>query len=274
MTEARATDFLKALTAVIITGGSSGIGNQLLKAITKLNSVARLCNLSRRKPADTFSQDRLTSFPVNLDNPLGQQEAVKAVRKWLAEEAPEGPLLLINNAGFGSYGPFPSGDPDRQASMVALNALAPVALTGGLLGDLTQRGGGILNIASVAGFQPVPQMSTYAATKSFLLHWSIGLAYDLKPMGVRVSCVCPGPTRTDFFEAARMRGEFDGAKVPFSQSAEEVALASLDAINRRRKVVVTGWTNQITALAASMLPRSWTARLAVTAMKGLRPTET
>lgn len=265
------SSFGNALTAVIITGGSSGIGASLITAIKNLTRDVAVCNLSRRNPNDFLSIDRLTHFSVNLAIRAETDLAVENVRKFLREEVPSGPLLLVNNAGFGSYGDFSDQDPERQIDMAEVNMRAPVQITGGIMPDLLARGGGVLNVASTAAFQPTPSMATYGATKSFLMHWSLGLAEELKDSPVRVTCLCPGPTETEFFRAAGIQKSNDDRAIPFSQTADEVARTALAALEKRKPLVVSGGTNKLLVGASQCLPRTWTAKMAAAAMKQFRP---
>ena len=121
------------------------------------------------------------------------------------DEVSEGAIILINNSGFGDYGPMDLLDRDKQLNMMDLNMRAPVDLTLRLLPQLKERGGAVVNIASTAAFQPTPFMATYGSTKAFVLHWTLALTEDLKRTGVRVLAVCPGPTRSNFFRAAGLR---------------------------------------------------------------------
>jgi short-subunit dehydrogenase len=117
--------------------------------------------------------------------------------------------LLVNNAGFASYGPFADEDPDRLAREIQLNCSALVALTARLLPPMLARGrGGVLNVASTAGFQPVPTMAVYGASKAFVLSFTEALWAETRASGVRVLALCPGPTQTRFFETAGNGKEF------------------------------------------------------------------
>lgn len=152
--------------------------------------------------------------------------------------------------------------------MINLNTLAPVALMARLLPILRERGGAVLNVASVAGFLPTPYLATYGATKAFLLHWSLALGEELRSEGIRVTTLCPGPTQTRFFaEAGFAEPPATGYA---SQSAEEVAIAALRGIARGKRLVVTGLQNRLVFGLAQMLPRGFAAGLSGRVLRRLR----
>jgi len=162
--------------------------------------------------------------------------------------------LLVNNAGFASNGAFLALDGAREVEMVKLNALTPLLLAQQLLPSMvSSRRGGIINISSIAAFQPVPFMATYAGTKAFLLTWSESLAEELRGSGVHVLAVCPGPVRTEFFEVAGVDSMM--ARLPHMMSADELAARALDAFDDGRAVLTPGWFNWLTMMAPRFFPR-------------------
>ena len=165
-----------------------------------------------------------------------------------------GRILLINNSGFGGYGPFPEPSLEHQLEMIDVNVKAVVALTALLLPRLRERGGVIATVASTAAFQPTPTMATYGATKAFVLAWSLALNEELRGSGVRAIALCPGPTATHFFQRAGM----NEGSVPawMSQSADEVVRESLEAMARGKPFVVTGWLNTLSSVSASLAPKA------------------
>jgi short-subunit dehydrogenase len=168
--------------------------------------------------------------------------------------------LLINNSGFGSLGCFLESDLKQQVEMVDVNIRAVVDLTARLLPTIVSRGGGVINLASTAAFQSTPGMATYGATKAFLLHWSVALREEMKPHGVRVVAVCPGPTSTGFGARAGL-----GPKtVPsvLGQTPQEVAAIALRGFAADRAIVVCGFKNRGLAWFASHAPRSLSAHIA------------
>jgi uncharacterized protein len=257
--------------AVVLTGGSSGIGRALLELIQKISPKTVLCNLSRSEflPSEKGSAGRpVAHFSTDLTDREALSVSVKKVLKYLEAEKPQGPVWLVNNSGFGSYGPFAEQNVERQGRMVDLNVRAVVELTGAFLPLLREHGGVVLTVASTAAFQPVPQMAVYGATKSFVLHWSLALDEELRGSGVRSLCVCPGPTRTEFFRSA---GFTERPEVPGpSMSAEAVAQRMWAGARRGRRVIVPGWSNRLLISSGALLPKTLQARLAGMIMKRLR----
>jgi short-subunit dehydrogenase len=165
---------------------------------------------------------------------------------------------LINNAGFGSMGDFEKLDPARELEMVELNVRTLVDMTHRFLLPMRERKQGtIINVASTAGFQPVPFMATYAATKAFILSFSEALWEENRPHGVHVMALCPGVTETNFFAAARM----DRPPMRGSQTPEEVVETALRGLRRRKSSIISGWPNRLTFLAVRLLPRSLVLRI-------------
>lgn len=263
---------LEPYSEAVITGGSSGIGAGLCAALLTLKSDLRLCNLSRRNPPSfSTSENRLFHHPVNLADGEALAAAASAVESWLGLAFGGGKLLLINNAGFGSYGPFEVQEAERQTAMVDVNARAVVDLTHRLLPALKARGGTIVNVASTAAFQPLPGMATYAATKAFLLHWSVALDAELRPHGVRSIALCPGPTETDFFKAAGLRKATSAEEnIPFSQSVDDVVATTLKALARGKPIAVSGLSNKLTAFLGARVPKTWAAAIGARLMRRLR----
>ena len=252
----------------IITGGSSGIGETIIQVIRRLGAESLVFNLSRNNPA-TFSNDpNLLHIECNLANPDHRKRAFAKLREHIADHPHSGPILLVNNAGQGSYGPIAESSPAALLSSLELNINAAVELTSCLLPELLQRGGDILNIASTTAFQPTPYMATYGAAKTFLLHWTLALNEELRDTPVRAVTVCPGPTRTRFFENAGA----DPSKLSAQAlaSPEEVAERAFRALRRGSPLVVCGLLNQILASIACRLPKPLAARLASHLIQRLR----
>jgi short-subunit dehydrogenase len=118
--------------------------------------------------------------------------------------------------------------------------------------------GTIINVASTAGFQPVPFMATYAATKAFVLSFSEAISEENRPFGIHVMALCPGVTETGFFEAARM----DRPPMRSSESPEEVVDTALRGLKRNKSSIISGWVNQLMILAIRFTPRSLVLRVA------------
>lgn len=258
----RLTDFSR----VIITGASSGIGKEFLKTITSLNPCPPVCNLSRTNPAQNSSISRFFHISCDLSDPQDAARGAQEALQW-AKRAGDGPLLLINNSGFGSYGPFPAPSGDHHLRMIELNVRAPVRLTACLESELTRFGGAVVNIASTAAFQPTPYLSTYGATKAFLLSWSLGLSEDWRGRGIAVLAVCPGPTSTNFFSAAGFEQPPVGKG---GLTAARVVADTASALARGKPLVVCGMGNKILAAASSRLPKALGTRMTALLLRRLR----
>jgi short-subunit dehydrogenase len=259
---------LKNFSAVIITGGSSGIGKSFIELCWKLRPDLAFCNLSRREPAMGGMQLNLRHVACDLSEPAQIGRALDQIADFLGSRAPSGKILLVNNSGFGAYGPFPDPSVDHQLEMLDVNVRAVLQLTGGLLPAIKERGGAVVTVASTAAFQPTPFLSAYGASKSFLLHWSLALNEELRGTGVSALAVCPGPTSTDFFRRAGL----EEGDVPsfMGESSGQVAIATLKALGSGKAMVVSGLVNKVMAALASKLPKPLVARMAGIALKRYR----
>jgi hypothetical protein len=169
--------------------------------------------------------------------------------------------LLINNAGFGLIGQFATLDAKRERQMIDLNVGTLTDLCRAVAPQMIKRkSGGILNVASTAAFQPGPKMAVYFATKAFVLSLSEALHEELKPHGVSVTCLCPGPTRTEFGEVAGFGG--NGLFDRVAMDSPAVVKAGLDGLDRNKAVVVPGWMNKVTASSGRFAPRSVVRKIA------------
>ena len=247
------------MNTTLITGASSGIGAAFAR---KFAALGRNVFLVAR------SEDKL----ITLCNELGRMSGIRAQYVALDLTEPDAPArlfeeskkrgleidMLINNAGFGSMGYFSNLDSAREVEMIDLNIRALVDITHRFLIPMRERKQGtIINVASTAGFQPVPFMATYAATKAFVLSFSEALSEENRPFGIHVMALCPGVTETNFFEAARM----DRPPMRGSQTPEEVVDAALRGMKRHKSSIISGWTNKLVAFAVRLFPRSVVLRL-------------
>jgi short-subunit dehydrogenase len=241
----------------LVTGASAGLGVEFARQLSKRGH--RLVLAARRK-------ERLEE----LARELGNARAVAidlstkgATAKLLADLEANGESvdLLVNNAGFGLIGRFAELDAKRQRQMIDLNV--------GTLTDLcrevapamiARRSGAILNVASTAAFQAGPKMAVYFATKAFVLSLSEALHEELKRDDIKVSCLCPGPTRTEFGEVAGFGGNAMFDKV--AMTAEKVVEAGLDGLDRNKAVVIPGLLNKAGAMGTRFAPRSTVRKIA------------
>lgn len=253
------------MNTTLITGASSGIGAAFAR---KLAARGRNVLLVAR------SEDKL----IALCNELGRLTSIRAQYVAIDLQQPDAPSqlfeetrkrelevdMLINNAGFGSMGDFAKLDLQRELDMIQLNVRALVELTQMFLLPMRQRNRGtIINVASTAAFQPVPYMSTYAATKAFVLSFSEALWDENRMHGIHVMALCPGVTETNFFEAAGI----NRPPMRTVQTPEEVVETALRALPRKKSLVISGWANWFVVEAERLLPRSAVTKVAGNALR-------
>ena len=254
------------MNATLITGASSGIGEVFAR---------RLAARGRNVLLVARSEDKL----ITLCNELGRSNSIRAQYVALDLSLPESPArlfdeaekrgltidLLVNNAGFGSFGDFSKADLARELNMIDLNVKSLVELTYRFLQPMRARKqGAIINVASTAAFQGVPFMTTYAATKAFVLSFSEALWEENRAFGIKVMALCPGVTETNFFEAAR--GEKPPARA--SQTPEEVVDTALRGLARGKSHIISGWINRVMTESERLAPRSLVTRMAGRMMRG------
>ncbi|MGH6729263.1 MAG: SDR family NAD(P)-dependent oxidoreductase, partial [Sphingomicrobium sp.] len=185
-----------------------------------------------------------------------------AVARLMADLAKAGEEvdLLVNNAGFGLVGRFATLDAARQREMIDLNIGALTDLCRAVApGMIERRGGAILNLASTAAFLAGPGMAVYFATKAYVLSFTEALHEELQPHGIRVSVLCPGPTRTEFGAVAGYGGHPVADRM--GMDAAPVVALGLKALERNQAVMVTGAANKIIAWATRFIPRSWLRKI-------------
>ncbi len=265
------SEALQPYSAVIVTGGSSGIGKSFIELSAKLKPDLIICNLSRRSPEKNtweIAGIKLNHFGCDLGRPEDVERVAGEVVAFLDREVPAGRVLLINNSGFGAFGHFPEPNLPRQLEMIDLNVRAVVDLTGRLLPGLRSRGGAILNIASTVAFQPTAYAATYGASKAFVLHWTLALNEELRGSGVRALAVCPGTTSTEFFRTAGLGA--GAVAESLSMSTEAVVSCALRALGAGRSQVVPGWLNKLYTFAGSKLPKPFATRIAAMMLRRFR----
>lgn len=212
----------------------------------------------RREQLETLANALGNARAVGMD--LGQPGAAAALMSDLAAHD-EHCQVLINNAGFGLWGKFATLDGPRQRAMIDLNCGTLVELTHMVLAPMLERGdGAILNVASTAAFQPGPGMAVYFATKAFVLSFSEALHEEVTGKGVRVTALCPGPTRTEFGEIAGFKG--NGAFDKLSARSEDVVAMGLKALDKGKAVAIPGLVNKAGAQGHRLMPRWLLRRIA------------
>lgn len=241
----------------LVTGASAGLGVEFARQLSRRGH--RLVLAARRK-------DRLEALARELGNARAvaiDLSRMDAAAKLLGDIDANGETvdLLINNAGFGLIGRFDALDARRQRQMIDLNVGALTGLCRAVApAMIARKSGAILNVASTAAFQPGPKMAVYFATKAFVLSLSEALHEELKRHGIKVTCLCPGPTRTEFGAVAGFRGNslFDR----LAMGPAEVVEAGLAGLDRNKAVVITGLVNKLGALSTRFAPRSAIRKIA------------
>jgi uncharacterized protein len=242
----------------LITGASSGIGADVARSLARrghgVTLVARREERLRELADELRSQCEVRVETVASD--LGDRDARDKMLRELAQLAVN-VEVLVNNAGFGSGGRFQDLDPKREAEMVRLNCEAVVALCGRFVPEMVRRGrGAILNVASMAAFQPLPRQATYSATKAFVLAFNDALHADLSGTGVTTTALCPGPVRTEFADSAGIGEEAESVPEMMWEESPDVAEAGVRGLERGKRVVVPGGVlNRATALGGQHVPR-------------------
>jgi short-subunit dehydrogenase len=236
----------------LVTGASAGIGTEFARQLAPDRDLVLVARDAARLEALAKELREACGAEVEvLAADLVDPDRLAAVEARLADR--DRPIdLLVNNAGFGTVGPFHELPVDGEDRMVRLNVLALVRLAHACAAPMVERGsGGILNIASLGGLAPVPRMATYGATKAFVVSFSQALHEELLGTGVRVSCLCPGFTRTEFQERAGVTG---GGPAMLWADAPAVARAGLCGLAKNRALVVHGAINSTAATLTKLSP--------------------
>jgi uncharacterized protein len=246
----------------LITGASGGIGEALARLLAAggadvvlvARSVGKLTAL-----AEELSRGHGVRATV-VSEDLSAADAAQRIARRLTEQniAVD---MLVNNAGFATYGPFIETSADEEAQLLQVNIVALTALTKQFLPAMVRRGRGrVLNVASTAAFQPGPLMAVYYASKAYVLSFSEALSNETEGTGVTVTCLCPGLTRTGFQARAQMHESklFSTLNV---MSAQDVARAGYDGMMAGRAIVIPGLSNKIGVQAIRFAPRALVRRL-------------
>ena len=246
----------------LITGASAGLGLEFARALHARG--ANLILVARREPqlkslASQLNQNRPDSVTYHCVDLSALSDGAKS-RDKLLDELDRTPLdILVNNAGFGSFGEFDLLPLERELQMVSLNISATLILLHKIIPQMkARRSGGIISVSSIAGFQPLPYMATYAATKAFNFWHSLALREELRAYGVRMTILCPGPTATEFGSASLVPGERLSA---YHDRADKVVASTLNAYLAGRAFVVPGFRSSLFGLIARLTPKSFSTRV-------------
>ncbi len=254
----------------LITGASSGIGAAFARELASRGMTPILVARST-EALDTLAEEIRSRHDVPVHvvrQDLRNSDAAAELVGQVAERGLEVDLL-INNAGFMTHGAFESLAPASEQAEIAVNVAAVVGLTHAFLpGMLTRQKGAVINVASVAGFQPIPYLAVYAATKAFVISFSVALWEECRDRNVCVMALCPGTTATQLFE----RAEAPEAALGKPRTAEQVVVSALAGLDKKRSLVVDGLKNSLLSHGPRLIPRWFAAKCAGKAVRPRRAT--
>jgi len=254
----------------VITGASSGLGALFAEQLAARGMPLLLAGRNEVRLQEVRQRVLAQSPDIAVELAVGDLGTSAGIDHLIDALGDREVSVLVNNAGFGTYGPVADVDADRERELVAVNVDALVRLTHAVLPGMMERGrGGILNVASTIAFQPAPYQATYGASKAFVLSFSEALWAETKGSGVKVTALCPGPTRTGFVDALAADVS-DVAIYKHLGPPEPVVAAGLRGLDRGRAVIVPGARNWLLANIGGMTP-GWIATFFSGRM--LRPAE-
>jgi uncharacterized protein len=242
----------------LITGASKGIGKAIAEKLASrgydLLLVARSTDLLKQVSSEIHAKTNQNCHWLDID--LADTEAAEKVYAWCIRNQFK-ISILVNNAGYGLSGHFEKYSTGEHADMLQVNIITLTKLTRLFLPDLMdQKESYILNIASTAAYQSVPLLTAYAASKAYVLSFSRGLYQELRNTPVSVTCICPGPTDTNFVNRAQIGTKGQKAAEKFNMTPEKVAGIAVESMFRRRPEVITGGLNKLNAFFAWILPKT------------------
>jgi short-subunit dehydrogenase len=247
----------------LITGASKGIGKAFAESLARrkidLLLVARTESLLKQLGDDLKKQYGVQVQYLSLD--LSLPNSPQKISQWIAENK-YAVQILVNNAGYGLWGNFSELKLQEQNEMITVNISTMINLTYLMIPQMrTQKEAYILNVCSTAAYQAVPTLTLYAAAKAFVLSFSRGLRHELRSTSISVSCISPGPTKTNFVERA---GMFHMQKLSdkMSMSAESVAETGIKGMLRKKAEIIPGLTNKISVVATRFTPKTLVERIA------------
>ncbi|MBO9713964.1 SDR family oxidoreductase [Sphingomonas sp.] len=253
----------------LVTGASAGLGTGFARALAA-GGHDLILTARRLDRLDALAAELREKHDIRVETIAGDLADPAAPAALVAEVATRGLAVntLINNAGFGLSGAFATQDRAQLLAMVQVNCQALVELSHALLpGMLQMRSGSILNVASTAAFQAGPGMAIYYASKAFVLSFSEALHEEVRSQGVHVTALCPGPTATEFFDAAGTSESF--ALRRLAGDADKVVQAGLAALAANRAVKIPGAANAFGAFSTRLTPR-WLLRRVVAGIQSGR----
>ncbi|UKO97722.1 SDR family NAD(P)-dependent oxidoreductase [Nostoc sp. UHCC 0870] len=241
---------------VLITGSAHGIGYQLAYIFSRHNYNLVLVDKDEEKLA-VIAEEFIQKFGISVKT-LAKDLSISTSPEEIFTELKQAAIkidVLVNNAGFGTYGVFSETDLTTELKMLQVNIVSLTHLTKLFLKNMICQGyGKILNVASVAAFQPGPLMAVYFATKAYVLSFSEAIANELEGTGVTVTTLCPGPTASEFQKAAAME-EAKISHVNRMMNSETVAKIGYDGLMANKTIVIPGFRNKILAKSVRFAPR-------------------
>jgi short-subunit dehydrogenase len=253
--------FAFAAATSLVTGASSGLGEQFARQLAArggdLVLVARSADRLAALAEELQARHRVTVTALPAD--LSLADEVSRVAEFTATTEVD---VLVNNAGFGTYGNFAGLDAGREHAEVMVNAMAPVDLAHAVLpGMLARRSGGIITVASSVAFQPSPHQAVYGATKAFALAFSEALWAETRGSGVRILALCPGPVATGYF--ASLGDQAATSSIIYRHTADpaDVVRAGLRGFDHDAMTVIPGLRTSLLAQGHRFLPRTVMARM-------------
>ena len=246
----------KLRPVTVITGASAGIGVALARVFARHGHELALA--ARREERLNSLADEIAATgarrPIVIAIDLLKPGAARRISEVLTAQGAE-PQFVVNNAGFGMVGLAAARDRDEQLQMIDLNVRALTELSLGFVDSLARHRGGLLNVGSMAGFLPGPGMAVYYATKAYVLSFTEALHSELiKPRGIRVAVLCPGPVPTEFAERAGVSNEGMGPSI-LTQSADYVAEAGYHGLMGGHRTIVPGLINKLITVLIRIIPR-------------------
>lgn len=238
----------------VITGASAGIGVALARVFARHGHALAL--VARREDRLNTLADEIAATgaprPIVIVDDLRVAGSAQRIGAALSAQGAE-PQFVVNNAGFGLVGLAMTRDREEQLAMIDLNMRTLTELSLAFVDSLERQRGGLLNVGSIAGFLPGPGSAVYYATKAYVLSFTEALYSELKPRGIRVSALCPGPTPSEFAARAGVTKTLTPGLL--TRSAEEVAEAGYRGLMAGKRVVIPGFANWLVTVVARFLPR-------------------
>ena len=250
------------MATVLVTGGSKGVGFELAKQfaadgydIVISARTGKDLSIASEKISSQFGV-KVTQIQTDLSSENGPLSLYKELKRKVHTID-----VLVNNAGIGLFGPFLQTDSRSEEQLLHLNIISVVKLSRLFLPEIIRNNGGILNVASTAAFQPGPMMSVYYASKAFVLSFSEALAQEYSDQGIKISVLCPGPTRSAFY----LRGAIDNTKLIKSglvklMEPQRAAFIGYNGFKKGKRIIIPGLKNQIGAFLAKLAPLSVSAK--------------